>query len=149
MKKFRFSMQYLLDVCVAKEQAAEYALAAATRQQADAERDVQLLSQRREQQVGVLEKTIGQMLRSKFSEKVRGVSLIQLSIDEQKKVVEQRIRHTDHCQEVLKREVMARRVLEKLKEREQRAWGDAAQKDEQKQMDELAAGRWFRQEEKV
>ncbi len=149
MKKFRFSMQYLIDVCAAKEQAAEYALAAATKQQMDTERRIQELSQRREQQVTVLENTTGQMPRSKFSEKVRGISLIQRDMDMQHEILEQRVRETEQCRAALKREVMARRMLEKLREREQRTWSDTIRQDEQKQMDELAAGRWFRQGERA
>jgi flagellar export protein FliJ len=149
MKKFFFSLQYLLDVCAAKEQAAEYALAAAAKQQADAERHLQALNQRRETRVVVLENTTGQMPRSKFSEQVRGVSLIQRDIEDQRGILEQRIRNTERCRAALQREVMARRVLEKLKERERRTWGEAMQKDDQKQMDETAAARWFRQGEKA
>lgn len=149
MKKFRFSMQYLLDVCAAKEQAAEHALAAAARRQSDTERQLQALRERRAQQVAVLENTTGMMPRSRFSEKVRGISFVQRELDEQVHLLKERIRQTEECRAALKREVMARRMLEKLKEGERRAWSEAVRQDEQKQMDELAAGRWFRQGEQA
>lgn len=149
MKQFSFSMQYLADFHAAREQAAEQALSSALKEQVEAECVLQRLMDRRAELAGEIGKIHGIVRRSEWSEKMRYVQGYERRIVQHRGELGQLTEKVQRCRDLLKEEMKQRRVLEKLEKNERCRWSEAVQYEEQKQMDELAASRWFRQEELV
>lgn len=149
MKKFSFSMQYLSDFRATKKQTAEQALATALKEQAEAEYLLKFLINRREHMVREVELIQGVIPRSTWSEKMRCLQEFERRISERRHELLQRNEQVQHCREVLKNEVKECRILENIEKSERSRWSESMRVEEQKLMDELAAGRWFRREERV
>ncbi len=149
MKRFAFSMQYLADIHAAKEQAAEQALVSAIKEQANAESVLSVLMGRRAELAGEIGGIHGVVQRSEWSEKIRYVQGYERKILQSRGELRRLVEKVQRCRNVLKEEMKERRVMEKLEKNERCCWSETVKYEEQKQMDELASSRWFRQEEKV
>lgn len=148
MKKFEFSFQYLLDVHRAKEQAAEYALHQSAKKLAEIERSLKTLAARREQQTAKFEKmSSGIVRRPDYAGYINSIGSIQRELASMERVRSKQHEAVERFRAALHKEVSSRRVLENLCEREHVEWAENLQREEQKQMDELAITRWGRREE--
>lgn len=149
MKKFAFSFQYLLDAHSAKEQAAEHALQLANKQKIDAEKTLQSLEETRQWQVAAMAQMSGVVKRSDYAAYMRSLDGIDRVIVDAIDTIHSYSRLVNDRRLALKKEMTARKVLENLCEREREEWIDNLQREEQKQMDELAVGRWNRLEKRI
>lgn len=147
MKKFEFSMQYLLDAHKAKEQAAEQALLIAAKKQADAEKAVLTKHEQRMKQVLKFETmNSGVVQRSDYAAYIRHIERLQQDVVVLENKARAQMQKVESCRLTLRTEMTSRRVMEKLYEREREEWSEELISEEQKQMDELAVVRWSRQE---
>jgi flagellar export protein FliJ len=145
VKKFSFSFQYLLDAHKAREQAAEHALHTAIKEETLAKQELEKTIKFRAQQVAVLERMSGVVKRSDYAIYLRGIEAVQRELDGIQKLICQYAEKIEEQREALRQEMTRRKVLENLREREQEEWAQTVQSEAQKQMDELAVGRWSRQ----
>ncbi len=148
MKRFAFSLQYLLDAHSSKEQAAEQALQHAIRRQMEAEDALSAAEAVRARQIRSMEQLTGVVKRSDLGTHMRSIEGCDQKIARLKGNLKRCEAEVRECRSTLQREMTARRTLEKLCEREQESWMEEVMYAEQKQMDELAVGRWSRQEKK-
>ncbi|MBN2164452.1 MAG: flagellar FliJ family protein [Pontiellaceae bacterium] len=146
MKKFAFSLQYLLDAHAAREQAAEQALQLAIRERIDAERGLEKVQAARGRQVVAMEKISGVVKRGDLATLVRNLEIYDREVTLWESQCAARNKAVENCRNDLRKERTARLQLENLCEREREEWVAEMQVMEQKQMDETAAGRWHRQE---
>lgn len=146
MKKFCFSLQYLLDAHGAKEQAAESALQLAIAHLNETDRTLKMMAAKRQQQIHVLESMSGLIRRSDYSIYVCSIECMHQEIKALEQIRSTRAAQVEACRVTLRNEMTARRILENLCKRERSEWAENLQRDEQKQMDELAVVRWSRQE---
>lgn len=145
MKRFAFSLQRLLDARQAKEQAAEQALLRARKVQADAERHRQELAERRAEHVQVLGGMQGRLSRTDYSFYMQSIERLEREGILQDEEIARCKERVAECRLKLNEEISARRVLEKLREKEQAQWQEDVRAEEQKTMDELASSRWHLQ----
>lgn len=148
MKRFAFSLQYLLDAHQSREQAAEQALHRTVKKRLDKEDELDVVQNARKRQTQAMEKMHGVVKRSELATYMRSIETYEhrlslLNGDLQKIKEQER-----DCRDELRKQMMARRTLEKLCEREREGWSEEMQAAEQKYMDELAVGRWSRAEKK-
>ncbi|MBN2683836.1 MAG: flagellar export protein FliJ [Pontiellaceae bacterium] len=148
MKRFTFSLQYLLDAHASKEQAAEQALQHAIRRQMDAEDALSVAEAVRARQTRAIEQLTGVVKRSDLAAHMRSIEGSDQHIARLKGCLKRCEADVRECRSTLQREMTARRTFEKMCEREQESWSEEVLYAEQKQMDELAVGRWSRQEKK-
>ena len=149
MKKFSFSFQYLLDVHLAKEQAAQFELQQAVSTQAKIEYTMKTLAETRHHHIQEVEKTQGVVKREAYTAHLATIDRIDLKYAEQKHEQYKQAEVIKACRTALLKEETARRILENLFDRERNEWAEALQIEEQKQMDELAVMRWSRQESRA
>lgn len=145
MKKFEFSFQYLLDAHKAREQAAEHALHTAIKEEALAKQELARVEQERTRQVEVIAGMNGVVNRTQYAIYLRGIDAAQRTIAECHVRVKRCSAEICKQRQALHEEMKRRKVLEHLREREREEWQLEAQSEAQKQMDELAVGRWARQ----
>ena len=146
MKRFEFSLQYLADLHAARQQEAEQALSSALRKQADAQSLLMLLIDRRNRMVREVEQLTGCMKRTEWSEKIRYLQEFERQLGECRQAVDTARAVVQTCRDRLNEELKECRIIEKIEKGERARWAESVRQEEQKQMDELAAGRWFRQE---
>jgi len=149
MKKFAFSFQYLLDAHSAKEQAAEHALQLANKQKIGAEKTLQSMEETRRCQVTAMAKMSGVVKRADYAAYMRSLDGIERGIIDAVRAIDSYTQLVDERRIALKEEMTARKVLENLCDREREEWMNHLLCEEQKQMDELAVGRWNRLEKKI
>lgn len=148
MKRFAFSLQYLLDAHSAKEQAAEQVLQHAIRRKMEVEDALLAVAAVRAQQTRSMEQLIGVVKRSDLETHMCSIEGCDQRIAKLKNNLKRCKEEMRECRSVLQKEITARRTFEKLCEREQESWSEEVQYAERKQMDELAVGRWSRREKK-
>lgn len=146
MKRFAFSLQYLADLHAARQQQAEQALSEAFQKQNEAEEKLQFVIGRRNRMVREIEALEGRVKRSEWSEKVRHVQDFERQVGQCRWAVQQALKVVEECRQRLNDELKECRILEKIEKSERTKWSEAMNREDQKQMDELAAGRWIRQE---
>ena len=146
MKKFAFSLQYLLDAHAAKEQAAEQALQRAIRSRMEAEQALVQIQQARRRQVGAMEKLSGIVSRNELAAHLRNMDVYDRDVRAGEEKCAKRNEAVENFRVEYRKQRTARKQLENLCEREREEWVAEMQIAEQKQMDEAAAGRWHRQE---
>lgn len=149
MKRFNFSMQYLSDFRTAKKQRAELALMAAMKAVSEAEYVLQFLIGRRENLVRDIEEIQGLIQRTIWSEKMRYLQEFDRRITERRRELYRLKENVRLCRKALKDEMKECRILENIEKSERMRWNEEMQHEEQKQMDEIAASRWFRREDRV
>ncbi len=146
MKRFAFSLQYLLDAHSAREQAAEQALQNAIQQRTAAEHALQAAKENRQREVAAMERLSGMVKRSDYATHLRNMDTYDREMRKREVQYRQRDEQVGQCRATLQKEQTARLQLEKLSEREREEWIGEYEKMEQKIMDETAVGRWHRQE---
>jgi len=146
MKKFAFSLQYLLDAHIAKEQAAEHALQRAMVALRETEAEMAAFEEAYAAQAEALGRMHGPVNRADYAVRMRSIDFIRRDIEQLKDVRAQRDAEVERCRTALREEMTARRVLEKLRDRERGEWAEALQAEDQKMMDEMAVVRWSRRE---
>lgn len=146
MKRFSFSLQYLLDVHSAREQAAEHALQTAVKQMVEADRAMVATCEARGRLVKEMERLSGIVKRSELAAYARGMDAYDREHSARISELHQCEERVDRCRTRLRTEMTSRCTFENLSDREREEWAEAAQVAEQKLMDEMAIGRWHRQE---
>jgi flagellar FliJ protein len=144
MKKFVFSMQYLLDSHLAKEQAAEYELQTKMAELRRIQTEMERLEESWTAQSDVISNMRGVVNRANHSAYARSIHAVRRQVDTLGKELARATSRVDTCRENLRKQVVARRILENLCERERDEWQEQLQYEEQKQMDEMATVRWSR-----
>ena len=149
MKKFDFSFQYLLDAHKAREEAAEHALHTAMKERLEARQTLEERQAYRARQVAVLQTKTGVVNRPEYATYLRSIDAIQRDMESMQQTIARFDDQILACRKTLKEEMTSRKVMENLREREREEWALDMQVEEQKQMDELAVGRWSRQVRKI
>jgi flagellar export protein FliJ len=146
MKRFTFSLQYLLDVHKAREKAAEQAMVQAMKEHADMERKVQSVQMRRLAKIKEVESIRGVVRRSDYSASIRHIGELQKEVERLKAAANKLLAKVEERRAALRKEMMSRKMLEKLGDKERADWEEMVRFEEQKVMDEVASGRFARQE---
>ena len=149
MKRFAFSMQYLTDLHDARQQAAEQALGAAQQVLSEVQLQLQTLNAQRGELVAEIEQISGVVRRTAWSEKVRYLQEFDRRIHGCREKLRQAREAVEKCRDELNEEMKQINIMEKLERNERYRWSEELRQAEQKQMDEIAASRWFRREEEV
>ncbi len=149
MKKFVFSMQYLLDSHLAKEQAAEFELQTVLSELRLVQGGMDRLEESWAAQAEIIANMRGVVNRVNHSAYARSIHAVRRQIDTLGKELASIKTRADACREKLRQQVVARRILENLRERERDEWMELFQGEEQKQMDEMATVRWSRRRSEV
>lgn len=146
MKRFTFSLQYLANLHAARQQQAEQALSAALNKLAESEGEQRVVLARRSRIVEEIEVLKGRMKRTEWSEKVRYMQEFDRQLAQCRQAILVAKKGARDCRDRLNEELKECRILEKIEKSERTHWRESVCREEQKQMDELAAGRWVRQE---
>lgn len=149
MKKFDFSFQYLLDAHQAREEAAEHALHTVMKEQVAVKELLQQRHEFRAKQVEVVQGMTGILNRADFAAYIRCIGSVERELTDLQGAIARFDLQITELREKLREEMTSRKVMENLRDREREEWASEMQIEDQKQMDELAVGRWSRQAREI
>ena len=148
MKMFLFSLQRLLDAKEAREKSADMRVGEALRKLNKAEsRFTRLCDELKLQHLKhVEEMEKGELNRQEMSFHLLFINRIERHLFKQEEIVVKHRQKLEEARRLLVLAVRARKSLENLREREKRQWVLESKRADRREMDEIAIGRFMRQE---
>jgi flagellar FliJ protein len=145
MKLFKFSLQRLLDVKLARERAVEQKLSGVLRTLKEARKQLRVLQDRLQAYVRCLEESAGRRTSNRrILDNLRYIERIQTMIVHQSREIVQCEEAVEEVRQELLAIMQERKSLERLRGRERRKWLEQVRRGEQKHMDEVAGAQFYR-----